>query len=214
QWNRYYMQFTPTEDIKRAQLKVGTDFTGDAVGEFDIRQIHLYKGSNELQWQPAPEDNRQFITQLSREITELEHKISTKMTQDDFDLLEGQIKSVSTEVTQTAEAITNKADKSVVDTINNTVTNHDTQIKTHAEGIDTLINKTETHDDSITKVTNKANETAEGLEQTITKVTEAEGAIEQAQADIKTNTKEISSKLSSAQYNTDQEGIVASLDAA
>src|SRR5699024_9135740 len=59
QWNRYYMQFTPTEDIKRAQLKVGTDFTGDAVGEFDIRQIHLYKGSNELQWQPAPEDNRQ-----------------------------------------------------------------------------------------------------------------------------------------------------------
>lgn len=214
QWHRHYMQFTPDKDLVNAYVRIGTDFSNSTDGEFDIRKIHIYKGTSELSWQPAPEDNRQFITQLSREITDLEHKISTKMTQDDFDLLEGQIESVSTEVTQTAEAITNKADKSVVDTINNTVSNHDATLTVHGEGIDTLINKTETHDDSITKVTNKANETAEGLEQTITKVTETEGAIEQAQADIKTNTKEISSKLSSAQYNTDQEGIVASLDAA
>ncbi|MCD2137165.1 phage tail spike protein [Salinicoccus halitifaciens] len=221
EWNRYYMQFTPTEDILRAQLKVGTDYTDDIVGEFDIRQIHLYKGTSEMAWQPAPEDNRQYITQLSREITKLENQLSTKMTRDDYDLLEGQIESVSTEVTQTAKAITQKADKSVVDTLNNTVTTHGTQIETHAEGIDKLIEKTEATDESLTVVTNKTNETAGGLEQTITKVTETESALEdaekqikQAQADIKTNAEEISTKLSTAQYNTDQEGIISSIDTA
>lgn len=214
EWSRHYMQFTPTQDIKQAQFKVGTDYTGDAIGHFDLRQIHLYKGTSEMAWQPAPEDNRQYITQISRELVDLEYKISTKLTRADYDILNEEITSLNTEVTQTAEAIIEKADKSVVDAIDETVTNHDTQIKTHAEGIETLINKTETQGNELTTVTNKTNETAEGLEQTITKVTDAEDAISQAQADIKTNTEEISSKLATATYTTDKESILTSLEAA
>lgn len=221
EWNRYYMQFTPTEDIPQAQLKVGTDYTDDVIGEFDIRQIHLYKGTNEMAWLPAPEDNRQFITQLSREITDMEHKLASKLTREDYDVLAGDISSLNTEIIQTADSITQKADKSYVDTVNKTVTNHSTQLTTHAEGIDTLITKTNTQDGKLTTITNTATETAEGLAQTITKVTQAEGAITeakgaitQAQADIVANATEISNKLSSADYTLDQEDVVQKLNMA
>src|SRR5699024_9655721 len=107
-----------------------------------------------------------------------------------------------------------KADKSDVHTVNETVTNHYTQLTTHAEGIDSLITKTDTQEGKLTTVTNTANQTAEGLEQTITKVTKAEDAITQAQADIIANTKEISSKLSSAEYELDQENVIQKLNIA
>src|SRR5699024_1055190 len=126
EWNRYYMQFTPTEDINQAQFNIGTDYAGDVVGDFDLRQIHLYKGTNKTSWLPAPEDNRQFITQLSREIADMEHKLASKLTREDYDVLAGDISSLNTEIIQTAESITQKADKSYVDTVNETVTNHST----------------------------------------------------------------------------------------
>lgn len=213
EWHRYNLEFTPTSNIEGAQLKVGTDFTNDAVGEFDLRQIHLFKGTGEIAWQPAPEDNRQFITQLSREITDLESKVAQKLTRADYDILEKSITNVSTEVSQTADVLVNKADKSVVDTINNTVKNHSATISQHAEGLDKLYTATESNEGKITNVTNTANETAEGLAQNITKVTEIDGEVKKAQADIVKNTNEISNKLSTSEYNTDKNDIVSRLDA-
>ncbi|HBV22275.1 MAG TPA: hypothetical protein DEB42_00590 [Jeotgalicoccus sp.] len=158
--------------------------------------------------------NETSISTLTQEITNLEGLIASKVSQSDYDLLDKTVTDMSTEVSQTAEAVSTKAEKSYVDTIKGTVENHSLSITEHAEGIDTLITKTNTHDGQITDVTNTATETAEGLEQTITKVTKAEGAITQAQADIVTNTEEIGTKLATATYTVDKEGIVGRLDTA
>src|SRR5699024_786943 len=73
-WNRYYFKFDWVDTTRDSRLMIATNTNyGDAdYGWFDTRRAMLYEGSLEVPWSPSPSDNSQIITQLSREISELE----------------------------------------------------------------------------------------------------------------------------------------------
>src|SRR5699024_7527368 len=74
-------------------------------GWFDTRRAMLYEGSLEVPWSPSPSDNSQIITQLSREIRELEDGLKSKATKTEFDLLSGDFTQFTNEFTTTAERL-------------------------------------------------------------------------------------------------------------
>src|SRR5699024_3729776 len=59
----------------------------------------------EVPWSPSPSDNSQIITQLSREISELEDGLKSKATKTEFDLLSGDFTQFTNEFTTTAERL-------------------------------------------------------------------------------------------------------------
>src|SRR5699024_5004880 len=104
-WNRYYFKFDWVDSTRDARLLIATNTNyGDAdYGWFDTRRAMLYEGSLEVPWSPSPSDNSQIITQLSREISELEDGLKSKATKTEFDLLSGDFTQFTNEFTTTAE---------------------------------------------------------------------------------------------------------------
>src|SRR5699024_11145654 len=106
-WNRYYFKFDWMDSTRDARLLIATNTNyGDAdYGWFDTRRAMLYEGSLEVPWSPSPSDNSQIITQLSREISELEDGLKSKATKTEFDLLSGDFTQFTNEFTTTAERL-------------------------------------------------------------------------------------------------------------
>src|SRR5699024_887074 len=106
-WNRYYFKFDWVDSTRDARLLIATNTNyGDAdYGWFDTRRAMLYEGSLEVPWSPSPSDNSQIITQLSREIRELEDGLKSKATKTEFDLLSGDFTQFTNEFTTTAERL-------------------------------------------------------------------------------------------------------------
>src|SRR5699024_7968648 len=104
-WNRYYFKFDWVDTTRDSQLLIATNTNyGDAdYGWFDTRRAMLYEGSLEVPWSPSPSDNSQIITQLNREISELEDGLKSKATKTEFDLLSGDFTQFTNEFTTTAE---------------------------------------------------------------------------------------------------------------
>src|SRR5699024_2219889 len=71
----------------------------------DTRQVMLYEGDAQIPWQPAPQDNRQIITQLSREIFELQDGMKSLATKTEFDLLSGEFTQFTNNYVETAEVV-------------------------------------------------------------------------------------------------------------
>src|SRR5699024_4550113 len=176
--------------------------------DIEIRNVQINRGTMLQDYQEAPEDTDNKITNINQTITNIEGELSTKVEQTEVDTLKGTVERQGTLLTQTAEEVSSKAEKSVVDTLTGRVANTESSVTQNAEEIAKKLTKSvydsdkEVTDAKITQWSNLSTETAEGLEQTISRLSTEEGKITKAQADIKANADEIALKATQSDLNS------------
>lgn len=182
--------------------------------DIEIRNVQINRGTILQDYQEAPEDTDNKITNINQTITNIEGELSSKVEQSEVDTLKGTVTNQGTLLTQTMVEVSSKAEKSVVDTLTGRVANTETSVTQNSEEIAKRLTKSDYQegkqdtDAQITQWSNLSTETAEGLEQTISRVSTAEGKISKAQADIIVNANEIATKVSSTEFDA-LEGIVS-----
>lgn len=111
-WHRYYFDFDMTgRESTDYKLMLGTGFNyGDTdVGTFDLRQIHVYEGTDHgIPWSPSPSDNQQIVSQLLYEMRELEDGMSSLATKTEFNILTGNVTQLTNEYTSTSALVSSK----------------------------------------------------------------------------------------------------------
>lgn len=176
--------------------------------DIEIRNVQINRGTMLQDYQEAPEDTDNKITNINQTITNIEGELSSKVEQTEVDALKGTVERQGTLLTQTAEEVSSKAEKSVVDTLTGRVSNAESSVTQNAEEIAKKLTKSVYDEDKtatdaqITQWSNLTTETAEGLEQTISRVSTAEGKISKAQADIIANADEIALKATQSDLDS------------
>lgn len=170
--------------------------------DIEIRNVQINRGTILQDYQEAPEDTEQKITNINQTITNIEGELSTKVEQTEMDALSGTVSRQGTLLTQTANEVSSKAEKSVVDTLTGRVTNAESSVTQNASEIAKRLTKSvydsdkKATDAKITQWSNTASETAEGLQRVIGRVSQAEKGVETAQTRIEAEAGRIDGVLS------------------
>ena len=111
--------------------------------DIEIRNVQINRGTMLQDYQEAPEDTDNKITNINQTITNIEGELSSKVEQTEVDALKGTVERQGTLLTQTAEEVSSKAEKSVVDTLTGRVANTESSVTQNAEEIATKVSITE-----------------------------------------------------------------------
>lgn len=116
-----------------------------------IRKLKLEIGNKATDWSPSPDD-------VQIQIDSVNNQLSTKVSQTNFDTLNGTVANQGTQITQNKSDISTKADKTYVDTLKGTVDTQGTQItqnakdiqvKANQSSVDTLTGRVKTNESNI-----------------------------------------------------------------
>lgn len=207
EWVKVYTEpfLYHTETTASAHIYFNQDL--ESSRDIEIRNVQINRGTILQDYQEAPEDTDNKITNINQTITNIEGELSTKVEQTEVDTLKGTVTQQGTLLSQTVGELSSKADKSVVDTLTGRVENTESSVTQNSEEIAKRLTKSVYDEDKnatdaqITQWSNLTSETAEGLTQTITRLSTAEGKVTKAQADIIANADEIATKVSGIEFD-------------
>ncbi len=169
------------------------------VGTITITNWKFEQGNKATDWSPAPED-------VQSQITSNASMIATKVSQADFNTLNGTVSAQGTAITQTQSEVALKAEQSTVDTLSSAVSTQDTQIslntseialKASQADVDTLTGKVS---DAETDITQNASEIATKASQST--VDSLSGTVGSQGTQIIQNASMIATKAESATVNS------------
>ncbi|MGL2324266.1 phage tail spike protein [Oenococcus oeni] len=169
------------------------------VGTITITNWKFEQGNKATDWSPAPED-------VQSQITSNASMIATKVSQADFNTLNGTVSAQGTAITQTQSEVALKAEQSTVDTLSSAVSTQDTQIslntseialKASQADVDTLTGRVS---DAETDITQNASEIATKASQST--VDSLSGTIDSQGTQIIQNASMIATKAESATVNS------------
>ncbi|OIM77618.1 peptidase [Oenococcus oeni] len=169
------------------------------VGTITITNWKFEQGNKATDWSPAPED-------VQSQITSNASMIATKVSQADFNTLNGTVSAQGTAITQTQSEVALKAEQSTVDTLSSAVSNQGTQIslntsdialKASQADVDTLTGKVS---DAETDITQNASEIATKASQST--VDSLSGTVGSQGTQIIQNASMIATKAESANVNS------------
>lgn len=214
---RITLTFTPnSESGKMIIFPRGYNKTDKPI--FLIEDVMLTKGNMVVDYEHAPEDTDNKITNINQSITNIEGQLKSTVNKDTFDLLNETVTKQGTTIEQTADKLSSKADKSVVDTLNGTVKNHGTQLTQTAQELASKADKSLLDEVSGT-VTQQGTLINQNAQEILLRAKTADlnsvtGRVTKAESDIKINAGEISSRVKDVDYQTDKNGIIGRLSGA
>ncbi|WP_080290128.1 phage tail spike protein [Oenococcus oeni] len=171
----------------------------DVGTQYWISEPQVEIGTKATDWSPAPED-------VQSQITSNASMIATKVSQADFNTLNGTVSAQGTAITQTQSEVALKAEQSTVDTLSSAVSTQDTQIslntseialKASQADVDTLTGKVS---DAETDIIQNASEIATKASQST--VDSLSGTVDSQGTQIIQNASMIATKAESATVNS------------
>ena len=143
EWVRVYTEpfLYHTETTASVHIYFNQDLASSR--DIEIRNVQINRGTMLQDYQEAPEDTDNKITNINQTITNIEGELSSKVEQTEVDALKGTVERQGTLLTQTANEVSSKAEKSVVDTLTGRVANTESSVTQNAEEIATKVSITE-----------------------------------------------------------------------
>ncbi|MBP1040361.1 phage tail protein [Vagococcus sp. BWB3-3] len=158
-WQYYWITWTQTETNTGTKAVIIGRIQKAGAGYVDFNSPMLVKGNKAMQWDKSPEDVQVQITNINGEL-------SQKVSQTQFNLLQGTVASQGTQITQNKNDIALKSNQSEVNTLTGRVTAAEGALIVQSGKIEGLITKTDGQTTQLTQL----QLTTDGLSSTVANI--------------------------------------------